>query len=99
MRRSTRLLVVGAGALVLVVLVLAMNLGSFGDGGEALEPAALERIDAKNSNAAAEAAALQRLESAQTAEAADREAQRRDATVEGGAPVEPAVTRPEAPSQ
>lgn len=98
MRRSTRYLVVGAGALVLVV-VLAMNLTSFGGGGEALKPAALERIDAKNSNAAAEAAALQRLESARAAEAADREAQRRDVTLESGTPAEPVATRPEAPPQ
>jgi len=76
-----------------------MKLGSFGGGSEALKPAALERINAKNSNAAAEAAALQRIESSKAAEAADREAQRRDTTLEKGGPAEPAATLPPAPTQ
>lgn len=78
MRIQPRYLAVAAGALVLAV-ALSLTVGRLGGPGEGMDPAALQRIVAKNKEAATQAAAAQRAESEASAEAADRAVDRREA--------------------
>ena len=81
-----RTLAVASGAL-LVALLLSLTLGRASN--EAPPPAALDRIAAKNCNAAVAAAAAQRAESAEAAKAADVALARNEAA----APADGALAR------
>ena len=73
-----RYLVIAAATLALA-LILSLVVGRIGGGSNEASPQALQRIEAKNREAAMNAAAVQRAESEADAEAADREADLRDA--------------------
>lgn len=66
-----------AGALLLA-LILSVTISRFGESSEAPPPAVIEKIAAKNRDAAVAAAAIQRAESEVAAEAADRAQDQRE---------------------
>ena len=67
------------GAALVAALALALFIGRADGSDNSITAEALQRVEAKNRNAAIEAAALQRAQSEAEAEAADREADLRDA--------------------
>lgn len=67
------------GAALVAALAFTLFVGRGGGAENSIAPEALQRVEAKNRNAAMEAASLQRAESEASAEAADREADLRDA--------------------
>lgn len=69
---------IALAATLLVALILSLTVGRFREPGEAPPPGAIEKIAAKNRNAAVTAAATQRAESAVAAEAADRAQEQRE---------------------
>ena len=80
MRRLPARYVALLGAALVAALAFTLFVGRDSGGAEnSIAPEALQRVEAKNRNAAREAASLQRAESEASAEAADREADLRDA--------------------
>ena len=67
-----------AGATLALAVVLVLIVGRIGGAPEGVSPQALQRIEARNRDAAMNAAAVQRAESEIQAAAADREADLRD---------------------
>ena len=87
-----RYLAAGAGALV-VAIALSVTVGRLRGSSEGVSPAQLERIVAKNRDAAREAAAVQRARSAVSAEAADKAVELREAEARGTAQADATLAR------